>query len=78
MAQSPEYSPLVMPVFLTGISFELLTDFAIVSVEYPAELEHLDGPKKEAMFLVDAAQLRAIGVRFIDMADLLETPKGGH
>jgi hypothetical protein len=73
MAKKPLSSPLTEPVFITSVGFDFLPLHVVLSVEYPAEFGKIHGPKKSARFLVENTSLRALGAKFIEVADLLET-----
>jgi hypothetical protein len=76
MPKTVPSSPLEEPVFMTGIGFDFLPEHVVLSIQYPAEFGDIHGPKKEAQFLVENGSLRAIGAKLIEVAGIVEKPRG--
>ncbi len=76
MSDDTPSSPLEVAVFLTGVGFDFMPKHVVISFEYPEKFGDIHGPKKEASFLVENGLLRDLGAKFIEVAGMVEQPKG--
>lgn len=80
MPPKPPADPTKEPVLVTAVGFDLFgPDHVVLTVRFLADINHIDGPQEAALFVFQADQLKAIGAKFSEAADLsagMKSPMG--